>query len=183
MSNQKLLKSIKDHTEQYRQRLKQISEEEFQQSPLDGGWSYSEVYSHIFQSNLGSVVAMEKCALGTGVRSTDRLDWMVWLILFFGKFPPVKLKAPEKVAAMVKKISKEEASNLIVKFSQRLDSVYPNLKNASSDCKVKHPRLGLLNGKQWFRFIDIHTRHHLKQLDRISASMKNQSFSSSTTTS
>ena len=158
-----LLKSIAE----YEDLLNTLTEEEFMRSPAEGVWSYSEVYSHIFQANLGSLIAIEKCIAGTGIESHKRIHWMAWLILFFGRFPPGKIKAPERVAAMVSKISTEEAKNLIVKFKKRLSELAPRVNKASPAQTIKHPRLGLLNASYWFRFIEVHTLHHARQLQRI----------------
>lgn len=151
----------------YEKLINTLSEEEFLLSPAEGVWSYSEVYSHIFQSNLGSLIAIEKCINGTAIENNKNMGFITWAILFFGKFPPVKLKAPAHIAAMVKKNSIEEAKNLMVKFKKRLPEIYPQITKASPIQKIKHPRLGLLNAKSWFRFIEIHTLHHQKQLTRI----------------
>lgn len=172
MSVNRHYKSLLKATGQYEHLLKEVSEELFLQTPPDGGWSYSETFSHIFQSNLASLVAIEKCILGTGIFNDKRPDWRVWAVLFFGRLPPGKYKVPERLAAMVKKISREEAANLIVKFRSRLDSLKNKISKADSYQKVKHPRLGLLNARQWLRFIEIHTHHHTHQLNRIKASHK-----------
>lgn len=165
-------RSILNAVKLYEDLLKQVSEDQFCMNPPDGGWSYSETFSHIFQSNLASLIAVEKCILRTGIYNRDRINWKVWLILFFGRFPPGKIRAPERIASMVKKISREDAGNLIRKFKSRLDSVKPGIKNADPHQKIKHPRLGLLNANQWFRFIEIHTIHHTAQLRRIERMLK-----------
>ncbi|WP_026897717.1 DinB family protein [Daejeonella oryzae] len=159
-------RSILKSVDEYSKLLESISEEDFQRSPEEG-WSYSEVYSHIFQANLVSLVAAEKCINGTGEKTDKRIHWIPRAILFFGRFPPGKFKAPERIAAMVAKIDKEQARNLIVKFKTRLAEISPRIDKALANVKVVHPRLGLLNARQWFRFVEIHTRHHQKQLVRI----------------
>ena len=158
-----ILKAVKE----YESLLGEITEETFTQKPSDGGWSYSETFSHIFQANLASLFAIEKCTLGTGTLSDKPTNWKVRAILFFGRFPPGKFKAPEQIMSMVKTLSREEAANLIVKFKSRLTELKHKVDKADKYQKVKHPRLGLLNAKQWFRFIEIHTKHHIKQLSRI----------------
>lgn len=157
---------------QYEDLLNEVSEETFLENPASGGWSYSETFSHIFQSNLASLVAVEKCYLGTGVYDRKSLGMVVWAILFFGTLPPGKFKAPERIASMVKRISKEEAKNLIIKFRNRLEDLRHKIPKADPHQKVKHPRLNLLNARQWLRFIEIHTIHHTKQLERIRKSLK-----------
>lgn len=159
-------KSLENALAEYRAKLDQIPDDHFNATPPGGGWSYGEVYSHILQSNLGSFIAIERCANGTGKIDNKRLSWLAQFVFLVGGFP-VKLKAPEKIAAMVHNMSREEARNLLVKLKAKLDMVAPVVAKASSFSKIKHPRLGLLNAKQWLRFIDIHSRHHLKQLKRI----------------
>src|SRR4051812_43873062 len=95
----------------YEALLKNVSEEDFVRRPSDEEWSYSETISHIFQSNIASLIAVEKCILGTGVFSDKKSSWKVWLILLLGTLPPGKYKAPESMASMVKLLSKEEACN------------------------------------------------------------------------
>ena len=156
----------------YEALLTEVSEEMFTQNPPEGAWSYSETLSHIFQANLASLIAVEKCVIGTGVFSEKRTKWQVSAILFFGRLPPGKFKAPEQIASMVKKLSREEAANLIVKFKNRLLELKNKVEKADKYQKVKHPRLGLLNARQWFRFIEIHTKHHIRQLNRIKKELR-----------
>jgi hypothetical protein len=159
-----ILQSVKE----YSRLLEEISDEDFHRSPAEGTWSYAEVYSHIFKSNLYSLIAAEQCINGTAEKSSASTHWAVRLILLFGRFPPGKYKVPASIEKLTAKISKEEARNLIVKFKTRLADIAPKVNKAKSYHKVKHPRLGLLNAGQWFRFIEIHTPHHQKQLERIS---------------
>ncbi|WP_276345758.1 DinB family protein [Daejeonella sp. JGW-45] len=171
MSVSSHVKSLVAAVEKYEKLLAEVSEETFTRTPPDGSWSYSETFSHIFQSNLVSLIAVEKCFLGTGVFCEKRLSFGIWAILFIGRLPPGKYKAPDRLASMVKKISKEDAANLIVKFRSRLADLKGKANKADRYQAVKHPRLGLLNAKQWIRFIEIHTIHHTRQLKRIEAQL------------
>jgi hypothetical protein len=168
MSIEANYKSLLRAVSYYENHLSGVSEEVFIQSPDDGGWSYSETFSHIFQSNLFSLLAIEKCIAGIGSPNRKRIHWLAWLILFFGRLPPAKFKAPEKIAAMTTKISRADALILINKFKTRLEEIQSNINNANPYQKAKHPRLGLLNAKEWLRFIEVHTIHHIRQLKRIS---------------
>jgi len=90
--------------------------------------------------------------------------------MFLGRFPPaLKVKVPPAIAARipVTKISKEDAKNLLIKCRKRVDDITPLIKQSSPFSRYKHPRLGMLNAAQWYKFIRIHLEHHLKQLNRI----------------
>jgi len=160
-------KAIDAALDSYRNQLNIIPDEMFMLTPPDGGWSYAEVYSHILQATLGSIIALERCTHDNCKPTTHGPNLFGKIILFTGLFPRVNV--PEKVNAKMPatKIDKEEARNLIVKCRMRLDEIVPLIKKSSPGSRHKHPRLGMLNAKQWLKFIRIHLKHHLKQLKRI----------------
>jgi len=156
--------------DEYRHWLDEIPDEEFTETPPIGGWSYAEVYSHIMQANLGSSIAAEKCCRKTGVITNKGMNWKGKLVFLLGSFPPGKRKAPASLDAITKKISKEDARNLIIKLRKRVDEIVHLAAHAPTDSKIAHPGLGMLTAPQWLKFIRIHTRHHLKQLNNIQKS-------------
>ena len=148
----------------YRSFLQNVNAEDFEKIPNDGGWSLGQIYSHIIGANKMSHIAFEKCLSKTAEIKTRKPHWKVRLILFFGKFPPGKIKAPEAVAAAVKSFTKEEASNQLIKFIKKVEEYDYNSKNLDVNYKMKHPRLGYLDALSWSRFMVIHTNHHQKQV-------------------
>lgn len=172
MSDNESGKELLMHLGYYQDLLKTLSEDEFVQSPEDGGWSLSEVYCHIIQVNTRSLLAIEKCMHGKETSTLTSPPFFTRLILFFGKLPPGRHKSPANIGAIVKKQSKEEARNDLIKFIQRLTDVLPKIVKSTSRCQVKHPRLGMLNRSEWLRFMIIHTKHHIKQLKRIRSTQK-----------
>lgn len=153
----------------YRAQLDSIPDEQFDAAPGNDGWSFAEVYCHIMQATLGSVLAMERCLHSKKKNTEGGVNILGWLILLTGRFPPVKTRVPEAVAERmpVQKISKEDARNLIIKCRKRLEEVAPRIRNADATVRFKHPRLGMLNAEQWLKSSRIHLQHHLKQLERI----------------
>ncbi|WDF78851.1 DinB family protein [Mucilaginibacter sp. KACC 22773] len=169
MSTVKERRYINAALDNYREILDTIPDEQFTETPPGGGWSYAEVYSHILQATLGSSIALERCTHGSCPPTKDGVTWAGRLLLLLGVFPPVKVKIPDTVAdkMVAGKISKEDAKNLIIKCRKRVDATAPLIDASSAASRYKHPRLGMLNARQWFRFIRIHLEHHLKQLERI----------------
>lgn len=153
-------------TEKYEVFLNGLTEEQFTHTPSPGVWSYSEVYSHIFQANIGSLIAMERCMHG----NKPQTGWPTLagkVILFFGFLPSLRFKAPAQIASLAAKTSVEEARNYIIKFKDRFAQIAPQARKAPKANRAKHPRLGMLNALQWLRFIEIHTDHHFRQLGRV----------------
>jgi hypothetical protein len=167
-----VLHSIGKIVDAYEAKLASVDAEEFTQTPSIGGWSYSEVYAHIFDSSLLSLQAVQKCLNGEGL--VEKTHFGAKVILFFGMLPPGKrYKVPKRLADRTKKIDFATAEQFISDFGFQLAKITPQLEKNSSTAKVAHPRLGFLNAKQWLRFIEIHLNHHLKQLRRIEKSFIN----------
>lgn len=174
MNIDKVYQSVLGVAEAYRKMLDAFGADQFDLQPPIGGWSYSEVYAHIFDSSLLSLMAINSCINGEGKEKPTA--FLVKLVLFFGMFPPKKkYKAPPKIAARVKKISLAAAQQIITDFELQLSSMHSKIESANPAMKVKHPVLGYLNAKQWLRFIEIHLKHHYKQLLRIENSFLQQS--------
>jgi hypothetical protein len=168
MNTEKTYQSIIKIVSNYSAQLAMVDEHIFQAKPPIGGWSLSEVYSHIFDSSLLSLMAIEKCTQGLGEQK--KTLFVAKLLLLIGRFPLAK--APSKIADRVKKITPIDAQQLITDFELQLSKNYSSISKAEATHKIKHPRLGYLNAKQWLRFIEIHLNHHLHQLHRINKSFK-----------
>lgn len=169
MGNTKVNESIQKIVGKYKVKLASVNDEEFQQTPPIGGWSYSEVYAHIFDSSLLSLLAVQKCLNGDGVAEKTSLGTKA--VLFFGMLPPGKrYKVPKRLTDRVKKINLAAGQHFIDDFELQLAKTLSLFEKVDSSLKIAHPRLGFLNAKQWLRFIEIHLNHHLKQLSRIEKS-------------
>lgn len=169
MSAGKNYQKIKDLVLAYQKKLSELEEDRFLETPPIGGWSYSEVYFHIFDSSILSLKQLSGAITGKGQQ--EPTNFIVRLILFMGSLPPGrKYKAPKRLAERLKKISKTEALSLIDEFLKQLEKEALLLPNADKRLKTPHPRFGYLNAFQWLRFIRIHLNHHLQQLHRIDQS-------------
>ena len=171
MNTSKVKTSLHRIVDAYKAKLSSYSDSIFQTVPPINGWSYSEVYAHIFDASLLSLIDLQNAAKGKG--ENHPTHFAVKMILFFGSLPPAKkYKVPKQLADRVRKISKTEAMDFILEFEKALEEAYPLLSEYHKNSKTKHPRLGYLNAEQWLRFIEIHLKHHLKQLIRIEKSFQ-----------
>ncbi|WP_069659612.1 DinB family protein [Arcticibacter eurypsychrophilus] len=159
--------SIKEAITSYLALLKEIDEDNFIKPPPHGGWSSSEIYCHVLQVNARSILALERCIHAKPKHRSSGPNLIARLIFFMGIFPPLKIKSPPNIAFIVKCISKEEAKNDLIKSNDKIKELLPKLIKTPKDNRIRHPRFGRLNSHEWLRFIEIHTRHHLKQLERI----------------
>ena len=167
MNLNKERKNIEAALDEYRSLLETIPDDVFTETPPDGGWSYAEVYSHITKATLGASIALERCAHGSCEPTNKGLTLIGRLMMLTGSIQ--RSKAPAELEAKIPavKISKEEAKNALIKCRKRVDDVFPLIEKASATSRILHRRAGMLNAKQWFKFIRIHLYHHLKQIQRI----------------
>lgn len=169
MSTGKDYQKIQQIVLAYQKKLGELEEDRFLETPPIGGWSYSEVYFHIFDSSILSLKQMSGSMTGKGEQQPTA--FIVKLILFMGSLPPGrKYKAPKRLAERLKKVSKTEAQALMDEFVKQLEKDVLLLPNADKNLKMPHPRFGYLNAFQWLTFIKIHLNHHLQQLHRIDQS-------------
>jgi DinB superfamily len=174
MSLSGISNEISKAVDQYQQLLNSVSETEFQRSPAPGVWSYAEVFSHIFRSNMLMRPVIEKCANGTAIENAAPLKIPYKLVLFFRRYPPtMKFKVPPKLEYLVERVSKAQAQELIDQFRKDLPELISMATKASPTQKVKHPRMGLLNAVQWMMFTELHTKHHARQLGRVGKLLAN----------
>lgn len=162
-------KWIQKIVSKYQLKLQKTDDSKWHTMPSIQGWSYSEVYFHIFDASSLSLLQLIASAEGKGkVKPTA---FVVKLILFMGMLPPgKKFVAPKTLTERLKKLSKEEISTMMDEFLVRLSLAFPQIENADLLIKTPHPRMGYLNAGHWLRFIAIHLNHHLKQLNRIEKS-------------
>jgi hypothetical protein len=79
------------------------------------------------------------------------------LVFFTGNIPRGKAKAPKAVQP-TGIITPEEVKTGI----QQTKALLEQANNCDPKSNFTHPYFGVLNLKQSFRFLDIHTKHHLK---------------------
>lgn len=152
---------------EYRQRLNTYTDVEFLRKANADTWSAAEVYAHIISANRMTVRGMHKAAEGNATEDSSNLPWKARFILFFEKFPKGR-KVPEVVQKRTPAINTiAEAIESTESLMKELDELMATYTKWTKTQKLKHPALGMLNNYQWLKFMKIHSKHHLKQLDRI----------------
>ena len=129
-------------------------------------WTIGQVYSHVISiSEKGGFVAIKNCLDKTG--GSEKGGKNFWGHLFFlsGGFLPFKryktfksFEHPEQPKNLL------VAKDMMYAFIKEMQKLATEIdKSANLNYKVKHPRFGMLNALEWYEFIIIHHKHHLKQ--------------------
>lgn len=86
-----------------------------------------------------------------------RFNWWRLIIFTWGKFPRGRVKAPKYVLP--------EDRIEIKQIHERLRDACEQLKKIKKlhkNAYIHHPYFGMINKKQSVKFLNIHTKHHLK---------------------
>ena len=132
-------------------------------APAVSHWSIHQHLAHIALSLLRFAGAIRGINAGEG-QPGGRPKTAARLILLTGKIPRGRAQSPDHVIpadapepARIRKLI-EEARVALHAAGQ------PQGKN-----RIEHPLLGPFTAKQWLRFAEVHTRHHLaiaREIDR-----------------
>lgn len=153
----------------YSYKLNNYTEESFQLKKHTDVWSPAEVYAHITTANRLTVKGMKKASNADATEDNSSLTWATRVIFLTGKFPAGR-KAPDVIVKRTPELkSIADAKNALDELESELNEVWDMRHSWSKTQKLKHPALGMLNNEQWIKFMLIHSKHHLKQLDRIRA--------------
>lgn len=142
----------------------------FVNKPEDGGWSALEVAEHllIFDRHLNRVVAsLDKQA------DRDPLQKV-------GAYTPrvtnleTKLQAPPFLEPTGESMTPEEMAGLIEAERTRIMQQLDVLDITMISSTIPHRLFGEMTGMEWINFINMHTKRHIPQLQRLLGNSVNQ---------
>jgi len=148
--------------------LNDYTEEQFARQP-EGQWSIGQVYFHL-------VVGTERFHLRACQKCLEHRAEIVEggktlpgkIVFLLGSFPPAKIRVPPSDDYTPKQPqSRAEMREGLLKLIETMRTLAPQIDHASPVQKWKHPALGMLNAEEWYRLIEIHFRHHLRQKKRL----------------
>ena len=134
----------------------------------DGGWSPAQVYHHIQLVAEGfSFPNLETCLRGEG-RIRGRLPWPGRLVMALGRIPRRRIQVDFPPEMRPRALNREEARAALASLRTRAEDAARRLPGADPRQSARHFLLGWLRTAQWFRFVEMHHRHHLEgQLRRL----------------
>ncbi|MDB5035776.1 MAG: hypothetical protein JWQ98_3017 [Chlorobi bacterium] len=142
-------------------------------TPADGGWSMGQLYNHLIQTALHMQFReIDACLNGTGTTEGSK-TFPGRLAFALGSIPPIRIKVPPSREYTPEQRSdvdglKREMRGLI----DQMRLVAGKLEKAGAaagKARRKHQALGMLNATEWYRLVEMHHRHHLRQKRRLDA--------------
>ncbi len=152
--------------------LEPVSNDNFTTAPADGGWSISQVVNHIIIAEYGT-----NQYIGKKLLALDSLSKAGVSNQLKSRALKVALKSPKKFAAPPalpdpENRDKDRTLEQWEVVRQDLYKTFESLPIESLDREIfKHPVVGYLTPEQTLHFLNDHLHHHLRQINRILASI------------
>lgn len=152
--------------------LKPLSSEQLTFKPAADSWSVTEVMEHLVIAEELSLKALERPAPPAAERGSALRSGLKLRLLDLAFRLPVRIKVPSERlrptgTATLLQLA-ERWGEARCRLAGVLDAVTPELLG---DPRWRHPILGWLTSAQWVDFIEMHTRHHTRQVRRIRAAL------------
>lgn len=158
--------------DRYLIKLDNLEMEQLLRKTDEDEWSIGQMYMHLIQSaQFMQLNNVDQCLAGneatvvvSGIKTEQGRE-----VFELGSFPPVRIRVPASPQYTPQQPeSKEQLAEGLRSIVERMKRTESALSQASEAYKIPHPRLGALNAKEWFLLVEMHYRHHLLQLDRLS---------------
>ena len=175
MNNKEALSSIQNIFKIYLEALSTYSEKDFLYISDLNTWSLAQMYEHVCSSsNFFFLANTKRCLEKRNGQEGGLMNAKGEGLFKIGGFPTgLKVKVPEKLASVI--IGKEASYYVseikeIILSAIDLESL---LEEDEGMYKIEHPVFGFLNAEEWFKSLEMHSRHHLKQKQELEALANN----------
>ena len=169
------MSSINHHNiiNQWHKTFDERSFEDLLLKPSPTSWSLGQLGMHLVESSRWHLKQVEIC-----LNSDDHADGEMTsngkAMFAQGAFPDQLIEGPPSNAVTPQPQSKEALLQLLADLQRDLEAIGKKIAVSTSRGKTKHPSLHYFNAREWFQFIDMHLRHHLRQRSRIEAFLNMQ---------
>lgn len=164
-----VFKKIENQREEILKQYEQLTTDQLRFNPSPGRWNLLQVLRHLVTAEKMSLIYIQrKMRNHKNIPKAGLGAFFRFKILKYALILPIKYKAP-KFAEVREDYPDFETmiSEWDTVRSDMLDLIENSKDEILAKALYKHPRAGLLNVKQALEFIEIHTAHHRKQMDRL----------------
>lgn len=147
----------------YEEALQNYTLEQLRYKAAEDVWSIGQLYDHLIGVSLEYLSHVQTCASSMTVQ--PELKTKEGEETFkAGQFPSIRIKLPDSPEFAPRNPESKESIvaglqyvlELLNDWKDRVDSIDPGYK-------VRHGGFGWLNASEWYRLVDMHNRHHLRQ--------------------
>lgn len=154
-------------------KLQSFTHEQLNQKPGENQWSILQVVEHLLLVETGSLQYMQKkYKYGKNI---PRAGWgtkIRYTLFRFAFDLPFKWKAPKVASTLPEQSELKDVQTRWEQTRQQMNAFIEAMPERDYHLSIfKHPFAGRLNLYQTFGFYTTHFEHHLKQIERIKATL------------
>jgi hypothetical protein len=148
--------------------LANLTEEQLKKQETADSWTLGQVYVHLINATCNFHLNQVKLCLNSSDNKNQKKNFKGFLAYtLLNGFPPIKIKVPptETYTPKVPQ-SKQELIEGFEKVKQDMKTSLNGMA-ANKGGKTAHPGFSFLNAEEWYKIIEMHWRHHLRQKENI----------------
>jgi len=140
---------------------------QFKKKVTNTSWTIGQIYDHLLKySQEIHVKAIQECLLAKDANVKQGKSFKGFVQFSYGSYLPFKHKSnPYKEPAQP--LSTEKVKDDFYRFLKLIYKVAKEIDYKKPSAKVKHPSLGYLSAEEWFKLMEMHFRHHVKQKKKL----------------
>ena len=129
-------------------------------------WSLGQVVSHLIGETDWYLEQVEVC-LSADENASKELSEALRQWFLQNSFPNQKFKGPPGLPQPGQPTSKRALLDEFNELGKRIHIIGAAISKSTYSGKVQHPGHGYLDAREWFRYAEMHMRHHFRQKERI----------------
>ncbi len=156
--------------------LDYYGEKQFKKKNSEKEWSIGQVYDHLLQGTYAFHLREINNCLEQKQGGKEGGKKIKGTLLYMLKgFPPIKLKGIDATGGYepAQPESPTKAKDDFFRFIKEMQKTAKAIdEQADLTYKTLHPSLGMLNALEWYKLIEMHFRHHLRQKARLDQTIR-----------
>lgn len=167
-SIESVIRDLNKTLDRYESLYEKYSHDQFLFKQNMQSWSLAQVLNHVI---LGAQEAVDRSIqpiIEGAKNSKKKKSFIGWFFFLIGGFPPIRVSMPKSLKGTKSDprnefLSKDE----IRRLKEMIQKQCEDMKKNTSTAKSKHPVFGYLTAIEWVSSLEMHARHHLRQIKRI----------------
>jgi hypothetical protein len=134
--------------------------------PSANSWSLGQVYMHLLDDSRYYLEQIKIC-VSSNDHSNEEPSSFAKDMLRNNEFPDDIIVGASSNELVPQPMSKEQLLSNLAALKKDIANAALLIQETSFQGRTKHPGLQYFNAAEWYQFIGMHFRHHLRQRERI----------------
>ncbi len=163
MSAENTYKALLPLSKYWLKELDYYGNNQFKKKVSNSSWTIGQLYDHLLTySQQVHLKAIQKCIASKEESVKEPKTFKGFVVFAYGGYLPLKYKSAPYIEP-TQPLSTEKIKDDFYRFLKIVYKVAKEIDYKKPTKKVKHPTFGYLTAEEWFRLMEMHFRHHVRQ--------------------